>query len=147
MAVSWLKSPLITVLASCNIPEFFRKFFFFDQLYFCFVVFWLLQLNGFVYCICSNQQKMDFSTKRFLISFGTSCPSFDLCRQREERNDGESVLPKKKIKLNPCRDAPLDHIWLAQTILSVFGQLWRIWPIMSFLANCGVFGLILNLVK
>ena len=28
LAVSWLKSPLITVLASCNIPEFFRKVFF-----------------------------------------------------------------------------------------------------------------------
>ena len=28
LAVSWSKSPLITVLASCNIPEFFRKAFF-----------------------------------------------------------------------------------------------------------------------
>ena len=27
-----------------------------------------------------------------------------------------------------CRDAPLEHIWLVQTILSVFGQIWRIWP-------------------
>ena len=70
-------------LSSCNIPECYKKVFF-ASLYF-FVVFWFLQCSnsmGFVDCICSNRQKMEFSTKEFIISFGSSCLPFDLCHQR-----------------------------------------------------------------
>ena len=82
----------IWVIKSRNILSRFwntidRKFFF-AQLNFCFVVFWLLQLNGVLNWLltvdCSNWQKMDFSTKQFIISFGSSCPSFDLCHQKKQ---------------------------------------------------------------
>ena len=94
-AVSWSKSLPITVLGSCNILECNSKVFF-AQIYF-FVI---------VFVIASTQWGLLKSTKNGFLGNaihhfrGPSCLPFDLCHQREANNDGDSVVPNKKIKYN-----------------------------------------------
>ena len=90
-AVSWSKSLPITVLGSCNILECDSKVFFRQNLLFCYCFCYCFNSMGFVDCICSNRQKMDFSAMHFIISVALHvCPL--ICATKEKQTMMVTVL-------------------------------------------------------
>ena len=90
-AVSWSKSLPITVLGSCNILECDSKVFFRQNLLFCYCFCYCFNSMGFVDCICSNLQKMDFSAMHFIISVALHvCPL--ICATKEKQTMMVTVL-------------------------------------------------------
>ena len=89
--VSWSKSLPITVLGSCNILECDSKVFFRQNLLFCYCFCYCFNSMGFVDCICSNRQKMDFSAMQFIISVALhACPL--ICATKEKQTMMVTVL-------------------------------------------------------
>ena len=92
-AVSWSKSLPITVLGSCNILECDSKVFSQPNLLFC-------------CCLLAASTQWGLLTVFAQIGkkwISRQCNSsflwpFDLCHHREANNDGDSVVPNKKIK-------------------------------------------------
>ena len=109
-AVSWSKSLPITVLGSCNILECNSKVFFRPNLLFCYCFCYCFNSMGFVDCICSNRQKMDFSAMHFIISVALHvCPL--ICATKEKQTMMVTVLYQIRKSNITHLLKTLDSVW------------------------------------